>query len=258
MKLIISGVSGRIGKRVLQQALNDPSIQLIGGTVSPHSPQLGQDLSALLDQATECGTIATDDLEQLPKADAIIDFSSTSHIDSVADYCVLNQTALISGTTGLSQTQFDRLSQAAKFTPVMWTSNFSLNVQIIKNLLQIIEQTNQANSYQITETHHLNKLDSPSGTAISLAQAIEKQATMTKTAANSFQLGKVQINAIRQGQEVGTHQVKCNLDDEIIEIKHQALNPNIFAQGAIQAAKTIYRAPAAFYDLNHILFKQAD
>ena len=256
IKIIISGVSGRIGRRLLKLVLAQmqsahPEFELVAGLVSPGSQYLGRDLGDLI-QANATGIQAVDSLTEV-KADVVIDFAQPEGFDELVDYCVLQQTALISGTTGLNQDSFDRISQAAKYIPVLWTSNFSLNIQILKNLLQMVKQTNPTGQFSITETHHTHKKDMPSGTAISLAQGIDPQSKMIKTAAASFKLGEVDIHALRVGEVPGTHEVEIKLEDETLTFKHQAHDPTIFAQGALNAAKWIHGKAAGLYDLNAVL-----
>ncbi len=251
IKVIISGVSGRIGRRLLKLVLADNKFKLVAGLVSPGSKYLGRDLGDLI-QANATGLVAIGSLAEV-KADVVIDFAQPEGFDELVDYCVLQQTALVSGTTGLSQDSFDRIGQASKYIPIMWTSNFSLNIQILKNLLQVIKKTNPNGQFSITETHHMHKKDMPSGTAISLAQAMTSQSSMVKTGDASFQLGEVNIHAKRMGEVPGTHEITCQLADEVITLKHEAHDPTIFAQGALNAAKWINGKPVGFYDLNAVL-----
>jgi len=251
INVIISGVSGRIGRRVLKLIIAHPQFNLVSGLVSPNSRYLGQDLGGLIG-IDDIGLTATDSLVEV-KADVVIDFAQPEGFDELVDYCVLGQIALVSGTTGLNQASFDRIGQAAKYTPVMWTSNFSLNIQILKNLLQVLKQTNPKGRFGITETHHIHKKDAPSGTAISLAQAITSENKMVKIAADTFKLGAVEIHSIRQGEVPGTHEINIQLEDECIDIKHESHDPAIFAQGAVDAALWIDKKPAGLYDLNAIL-----
>ena len=255
IKIIISGVTGRIGRRVLKMVLQNPQFELIAGLVSPTSADLGKDLGFLLDGDMTGKAVGVRAIESLAdvKADVVIDFALADGFDELVDYCVLTNTALVSGTTGINQASFDRIGQAAKYIPLLWTSNFSLNVQIFKNLLQILKQTNPKGVFKITETHHIHKKDMPSGTAISLAQAIEPSSKMTKLNDNTFKLGQVNIAAFREGEVPGTHEVICQLDNETITLKHESHDPGIFAEGAINAATWIIGKPAGFYDLNAVL-----
>lgn len=256
INIIISGVSGRIGRRLLNLLLADsqseqPCFKLVAGLVSPGSQYLGRDLGDLV-QASAIGIQAVDTLAEV-KADVVIDFAQPAGFDELVDYCVLQQTALVSGTTGLNQESFDRIGQAAKYIPVMWTSNFSLNIQILKNLLQVVKHTNSAGQYNITETHHIHKKDAPSGTAISLAQAIDPKSSMVKTGEAYYQLGDIEIHAKREGEVPGTHEIEVKLAHETLTFKHQAHDPVIFAEGALDSAQWIVEKPAGFYDLNSVL-----
>ena len=254
IRVIISGVSGRIGRRMLKLILEQPQFKLVAGLVSPNSQHLGKDLSLLLheDGSDPTGVKAVDSLAGVA-ADVVIDFSQPEGFDELVDYCVLSQIAFVSGTTGLNQESFDRLAQAAKYIPVMWTSNFSLNIQILKNLLQILKQTNLQGQYSIAETHHVHKKDMPSGTAISLAQALSPQSSILKTGNTTFQMGDVAIQSFRIGEVPGTHQVTCQLPAETITLKHESHDPAIFAQGALNAAAWIHGKPCGYYDLNAVL-----
>ena len=253
IKVIISGVSGRIGRRLLLQVINNPAFELVAGLVSPNSQFIGHNLGQLIGEES-IGLLALDSLASV-KADVVIDFSQPAGFDELVDYCVLNNTALISGTTGLNQASFDRIGQASKYIPMMWTSNFSLNIQILKNLLQVINQVNPSAQYKITETHHIHKKDAPSGTAISLAQAIEPQSNMIKMAENSFKLGAVDITSIREDEVPGTHEITIELQNETITLTHDAHDPAIFAAGALDAALWIQGKAAGFYDLNAVLME---
>lgn len=251
IKVIISGVSGRIGRRLLKLVIANKKFELVAGLVSPNSTHLGRDLGDLI-QTKAIGIQAIESLADV-KADVVIDFSQPEGFDELVDYCVLQQAALVSGTTGLNQDSFDRIGQASKHIPVMWTSNFSLNIQILKNLLQMVKQINPSGQFSITETHHTQKKDMPSGTAISLAQAIDAQSTMVKTGDASFKLGSVDIHAKREGEVPGTHEVTVELDDETFTFKHEAQEPTIFAKGALDAAEWIHDKGVGLYDLNAVL-----
>ncbi|WP_223787890.1 4-hydroxy-tetrahydrodipicolinate reductase [Marinicella meishanensis] len=250
-KIIISGVSGRIGRRLLHLVLDHPDCELVAGLVSPGSRHLGRDLAELAEREP-VGIQAVESLAGI-EADVVIDFAQPAGFEELVDYCVLGQTALVSGTTGLNQDSFDRIGQAAKYIPVMWTSNFSLNIQVLKNLLQVVKQINPRGQFSITETHHVHKKDMPSGTAISLAQAIDPQSNMTKTGDADFQLGTVAIHSVREGEVPGTHEVSVQLEAETFTFKHEAHDPAIFAQGALDAALWLAQQPIGLYDLNAVL-----
>ena len=251
LKIIVAGASGRLGKCLIRLIAASDDCELLAGLVSKNSASLGKDLGEIagIPALNVLASYNTDGTE----ADVMIDFSQAPGFDELVDFCVMSETALVSGTTGLKQTQFDRLAHASKFIPVMWTSNFSINVQVLKNMLQVIKQFNPNADFSIKETHHIHKKDAPSGTAISLAQAVDSAGKMQKFSESNFQLGDVKIQAVRKGEIPGIHEVTCELDSETITLEHSAHDPNIFAQGALQAALWIKGKSNGFYDLNNVL-----
>ncbi len=251
LKIIVAGASGRLGKQLIRLIAEDKDCELLAGLVSENSASLGQDLGELAGMAplNVLASYTTDGTE----ADVMIDFSQAPGFDELVDFCVVSETALVSGTTGLSQTQYDRIAHASKFIPVMWTSNFSINVQMLKNMLQVIKQFNPSAHFSIKETHHIHKKDAPSGTAISLAQAVDSAGKIQKFSDTQFQLGDVKIEAVRKGEIPGIHEVTCELDSETITLEHSAHDPGVFAQGALQAAKWLNGKGSGFYDLNQVL-----
>ncbi len=251
LKIIVAGASGRLGKCLIRLIAASDDCELLAGLVSENSPSLGKDLGELagLPAMNILASYNTDGTN----ADVMIDFSQAQGFDELVDFCVMSETALVSGTTGLKQDQYDRLAHASKFIPVMWTSNFSINVQVLKNMLQIIKQFTPAADCSINETHHIHKKDAPSGTAISLAQAVNSAGKMQKFSDSQFKLGDVKIEAVRKGEIPGIHEVTCELDSETITLEHSAHDPNVFAQGALQAALWIKNKANGFYDLNNVI-----
>ncbi|KAA3639195.1 MAG: 4-hydroxy-tetrahydrodipicolinate reductase [Proteobacteria bacterium] len=251
IQVIISGASGRMGQRLLKVLSEQEQITVVAGLVSADNHHLGKPLSVLSNNREDTAPIVSD-LQGLT-ADVVIDFSQASAFNAVIDYCVMSETALVSGTTGLSQAQFDRISQAGYFIPVLWAANFSLNIQIINNLLQVFKQFNHQASYRIKETHHQHKIDAPSGTAISLAQSLSSSQQLTVVADNKFLLGEINIESVRQAEVPGTHLIQCDFPNERISIEHVAKSGDLFAEGAVSAAMWLAQQDKGVYDLNAIL-----
>ena len=252
----IAGASGRLGQRVLKQALKNKNLRVAGVYVSENSDHLNQDISAMVggDYFDLSFTALSENNFPQP-IDVVVDFSLPAAFDELVDTCVVQQTPLVSGTTGLSAEQFERLQQASKFIPVLWTSNFSVNIQMIKNLLNVIRIKNDIASVNIIETHHIHKQDMPSGTAISLAQELSEDNLLKKTAEQAFQLGDVRIESVREGEVPGTHRIEIELEHEKLIIEHQASTPGLFAQGALQAAEWLADKPQGLYTLNDFLLQ---
>ncbi len=251
IRVIISGVSGRLGRKVLTCLLSDNRFIVIAGLVSDDNKLCNKALT-VLDPGAPKDSLIVADAGGL-KADIVIDFSQPEAFNTVVDYCVMSETALVSGTTGLSQSQFDRISQAGHFIPVLWAANFSLNIQVIKNLLQIFKQMNTQGDYLIKETHHQHKKDAPSGTAIALAHSLTDSQTLKRIEDKQFSLGDVRIESIREADVPGTHLVHCEFPHETISLTHTAKDANLFAEGAVSAALWLAQQNKGLYDLNAIL-----
>jgi 4-hydroxy-tetrahydrodipicolinate reductase len=251
LRVIVSGVTGRMGRRLVNALQKQATIHIVAGITSPENTFLGKPLSAVSHNASHQAPILSN-FSGL-QADVVIDFSQSECFDQVVDYCVMNEVALVSGTTGLSQSQFDRISQAGHFIPVLWAANFSINIQIIKNLLQVFKQKNHNGEYRITETHHQHKQDAPSGTAIALAQSLSDSQHLMVVDHNRFTLGTIEITSVREAEVPGTHQIYCDFPNETITIEHVSKNGDLFAEGAVSAAKWLVQQDNGLYDLNAIL-----
>jgi len=251
LRVIISGVTGRMGRRLIKVLADKPNIHVVAGITSAENSLVGESISKRSNNEHDDAPILSefDGLE----ADVVIDFSQTEGFNAVVDYCVMSETALVSGTTGLSQAQFDRISQAGHFIPILWAANFSLNIQIIKNLLQVFKQINNQADYSITETHHQHKKDAPSGTAIALAQSLTDSQQLKVVDNNQFTLGAIYIQSVREAEVPGTHLIQCDFPNERISIEHVAKSGDLFAEGAVSAALWIAQQDKGLYDLNAIL-----
>ena len=251
IRVIVSGVTGRMGQRLIRILARDSNVSIVAGITSADNSLVGERLSRLSNNEQDSAPILSD-FEGLD-ADVVIDFSQSDAFNAVADYCVMSETPLVSGTTGLSQAQFDRISQAGHFIPVLWAANFSLNIQIIKNLLQIFKQINNQGDYRITETHHQHKKDAPSGTAIALAQSLTESHQLKVVDTNQFTLGEINITSVREAEVPGTHKICCDFPNESITLEHVAKNGDLFAEGAVSAARWLVQQDKGLYDLNAIL-----
>jgi 4-hydroxy-tetrahydrodipicolinate reductase len=167
---------------------------------------------------------AADELNGVPVFDVAIDFSLPEGFDAILTMSVERGVALVSGTTGLSPSQFETQDRAATRIPVLWASNFSLGVAVLHDLVERAASVLPAWDCDIVETHHARKLDAPSGTAVTLGAAVEAGGASPHYA------------SVRAGDIVGEHLVQFATAGERIELVHRATNRDIFARGALQAA----------------------
>ena len=205
-----------------------------------------------------------DDLERLAKlgkvADVVIDFSRPEALAEVCSYVRRTGTPLLSGTTGLSAARKAALESLGTAAPVLWSANFSLGVAMFVRALQAVSDVLKPDfDIEITETHHNQKADAPSGTAKLLLEAIDPNHALTPVYGREGNCGKrskdeIGMHALRGGTVAGTHTVHFFGPDEEFEITHRAASRQIFVNGALHMARLLPGKPNGVYDLQKILF----
>lgn len=197
----------------------------------------------------------------IEKADVIIDFSNPACLDSLLDYSMENQNALVIATTGLSPESIDKIKAASKKIPIFHSANMSLGINILISLAkQAATVLKDSFDIEIIEKHHKMKIDSPSGTAYMIGNKINEELDNSMkfvfgrhSKNNQRENNEIGIHAIRGGTIVGEHTVIFAGSDEIIEIKHSASSKIIFAKGAIKAAKYIITKDKGFYSMEDLV-----
>jgi len=204
------------------------------------------ELFAILDssEGTTEGVKRYFEIEKIPSenCDIVIDFSSPELAVNVQKWCLKNKIPLVSGTTGLSPSQYDGFMQLAKDTAVLWAPNMSLGIAVIEAMLEKFTAIDDFD-FQIEETHHNKKKDSPSGTAVLLQNRLKK--VLARDLPEPL--------SIRGGGVFGIHRVHAMGPEETITIEHNALNRAVFARGAIRAARWIIGKPKGFYSIRDII-----
>ena len=197
--------------------------------------------------------------ETAPKADVCIDFSGVGAQKALAAYIRRTKTPLLSGTTGLTEPDFDVLRDLSKEVPVIWTANYSTGVAVLKKLLREYAPVLGDWDKEIIELHHNQKVDAPSGTAKQLLQAIDPVGTALVVHGREGMCGKRKENEIgvfslRGGTVAGEHTVCFFGADECLEFTHKAQSRRVFAAGAVRAAEALADKPAGFYTLEELIF----
>ncbi|MET0017935.1 4-hydroxy-tetrahydrodipicolinate reductase [Oscillibacter sp.] len=199
-------------------------------------------------------------LSSLPAADMVIDFSRPETLDAVSAYIRRTGTPLLSGTTGYTPEQLDRVRALGDCAPVLYAANYSLGIAVFQRVLSQISDTLKPEfDIEIEETHHNQKADAPSGTAKLLLSAIDPAGEYTPVYGREGNTGKrakkeIGIHALRGGTVAGTHSVHFFGLDEELEITHRAASRQIFVSGALYAARLLAGRPRGFYDLQNLLF----
>ncbi len=263
MKIGVTGITGRMGRTIATAILQDVIVELAGGLVRQGSGVISQDLSEFLG-FNKSGVKITANIEQfIANCDAIIDFSSPALSLEIAQKCAQTKKIMVCGTTGFSEEEKQKFAANAKETVIIWSSNMSVGVNLLMNLAQkvagILHDDYDA---EIFEMHHKDKVDAPSGTALSLGAAVASgRGVDLKIVGKTVRSGKdakrekgeIGFAALRGGDVIGDHSVIFAGDGERIELTHKASNRDIFAKGAIRAAIWGSAKQSGFYSMRDVL-----
>lgn len=195
----------------------------------------------------------------LKEIDVLVDFSNVKSFLDVLAYAYDNKKALVSGTTGLSETDLEKAKEDSKEIPILISSNMSIGINsLVPTIVSLVQNLGPDFDIEIIEKHHNKKLDAPSGTALLFADAINnnddyKYVFERESKRAERQKNEIGISSIRGGTIPGEHSIILAGNDEVIEIKHTAYSRKIFAQGAIKAADWIIDQKPGFYTYQDIL-----
>lgn len=203
------------------------------------------------------------DLRELEdtRADVLVDFSNPEALPRIIEYCTRTGTALVVGTTGLSDKDYDGLRQASRSIPVFVSANMSLGISVLLDLaLKAASALGESFDIEILEKHHNEKKDSPSGTALMIAGELNRhldnsmEIVMDRSRVREKRKrNEIGISAVRGGTIPGEHTVIFAGRDEVLEIKHSALSRDILGRGAIRAVQYIASKEKGYYDMKSML-----
>ena len=245
LRVIISGYSGSMGKVLTKCANEDSELEIVCGASK-------DDLDVPFKTYHKMSEV-----EEL--ADVIIDFSHHSTIEDTLSYAIKTKTPLVIATTGFNDEELTKIKKASNIIPIFHSSNMSLGVNVLVKLVKEAAKSLNGFDIEIIEKHHNKKLDAPSGTAVMIANGVKevlpdseyiygRHGRSDKRSSN-----EIGIHAIRGGTIVGEHTTIFAGHDEVVEIKHSAQSKDIFAKGAIAAAKFLVKQEAGYYNMNNML-----
>lgn len=199
--------------------------------------------------------------EDVPaKIDVIIDFSHPSNLDKILKFALKTKTPVLFATTGFVEADYEKIRVASKEIAVAVATNTSLGVNLLNELMKyIVPVLSESFDIELIEKHHNKKLDSPSGTAKTLLEKIQNSLPEPKTYVHGREgmakreKSEIGVHAVRGGSIVGEHSVIFAGEDEIIEIKHEALSKKIFSNGACTAAAWLVGKPVGYYSMKEVL-----
>jgi 4-hydroxy-tetrahydrodipicolinate reductase len=247
IRTVIAGASGRMGQSLVRLLAQSDDLKLHGAVVSARSSSLGQDSGQLAGIGPNGVAMSSSLADSLQHAQLLIDFSAA---EVAAAHLVLARAArvpVLLGTTGLPPEAMAALEAAAREIPVLAAANTSIGVSLLAELVQRAA-TALGNEFniEIVETHHRHKLDAPSGTALTLAEAAARGRHTTLPASRSpvprgsegpRRDAEIGMAVLRGGDVVGEHEVQFLGPGERLVLRHSATDRVIFARGALRAGR---------------------
>lgn len=241
MKLIIHGAAGRMGRALTKMIENSPDITLLYG-VDPVCPD-----ETMVSGLSQC----------VEKADCVIDFSHHSATQALMDYCTRTKTPVVVCTTAHTPEELALIENAAGEIPVFHSGNMSVGIALLMELARQTAKMFPDADIEIVETHHNQKLDAPSGTALMLAGAIgsvrDSENLVGRRGNGKRTKKEIGIHAVRRGSIVGIHEVIVSTPNQSITLKHEAHDRALFAEGALTAAAWLTQQKAGLYDMKDMV-----
>ncbi|MBN1834578.1 MAG: 4-hydroxy-tetrahydrodipicolinate reductase [Spirochaetales bacterium] len=249
VRIVIHGCSGKMGRVVAAAAAASPDIEIAAG-IDVAAPETPPDFPVYSD------LLACD-----VQADVVIDFSSPKALGGLLEAAAARGLAVVVATTGLAPEDQERLAEAAQRIAVFRSANMSLGINLLSELAQKAASVfGDRFDIEIVERHHNQKKDAPSGTALLLADAINevflgnKRYLYGRHGRNEQrEVPDIGIHAVRAGTIVGEHEVIFAGKDEIVELRHSASSRQIFALGALQAARFLKGKPPGLYSMKEMI-----
>jgi len=261
MKLAVAGSSGRMGRMIIEAALQSEDMQIVAALDRPDSPDIGRDCADFLGRRS--GVAIGADLTALRAANVLVDFTRPAATLAHLEICSACGVGAVIGTTGFDSAGKAALQAAAQRTALVVAPNMSLGVQA---MLRLVEQAarllDQGYDLEIIETHHRDKVDAPSGTALQLAEAAARARGQVLAQCAVYArhgnvgpraAGSIGFSAIRGGDVIGDHTVLFAGAGERIEITHRSSSRQAYALGALRAARFLAARSSGLYTMQDVL-----
>ena len=243
INIFISGVTGRVGKILLNKIIQEPDLRVAGGSSKISNKSVGEDLG-IYNGTKALGINIISALENKENIDAIIDFSEPKNSMKFLRFASKNNIPTLLGTTGFTEDESEEMIELARHFPLLIAPNTSIGIVLIKRMLESISsELSLFSTPQIYERHHEGKKDAPSGTALDLSKELSSLENFSD---------EIEIQSKRSGESSGEHKITLERENELIEISHTALDRSLFADGALEAVKWLSNKNPGLYSMNDI------
>lgn len=226
MNIIVVGAAGRMGQEILRVCEAAKDIKVIAA-IDPKGRGTHKKLSDV----------------KVAGRGVVIEFSAPAGLRDAIEWCTKNNWALVSGTTGITNKENQLLKKASSKIAVLWASNMSVGIAVMKKLMAGLNAISADFDFQIEEFHHRHKKDAPSGTAKTLQDVLGK--TVSKPLPP--------VVSVRGGGIFGVHSVWAMSEEEVLRIEHTALNRAVFAKGAVRAARFLSKKKKGLFNFDQVV-----
>ncbi len=255
IKIGIAGACGRMGQRIGVLAAADKELKIAGALERGDHPACGRDYGELLGLGSLGVKVQKDPKAVLAQVDVLVDFAVGSAVLNHVEAARTAGKPVVIGTTGLSETDFQFIREAAKSIACVQSPNMSPGVNVLLELIGAVAKSlGGGYDIEIVEAHHRMKKDAPSGTAIALAHAISKAVHREISKDGRARTSnEIVVHALRGGDIVGDHTITYAGGGEMVSISHRATSRDTFAVGALRAAKFVVHAKPGLYSMLDVM-----
>ena len=264
IKIAVAGCLGRMGQEISNQVLKNKNLEFIGGFEQIKHKNINKPLNKI-SEIQSSQLVTANSTQLIKKANVVIDFTTPESTLNNLKIASANNTAVVIGTTGMTDFQKKKVKSYSKKIPILISSNMSLGVNLLFNLVRQTASALKDTNYdiEIAETHHKHKKDAPSGTALSLGEyaaegrntKLNKLKVLDRTKKlSSRKKGEIGFSVTRGGEIAGEHTVSFIGVNDRIDLVHKANNRSIFVDGAIEAAIFISKKKNGLFNMKDLLF----
>ncbi|HQC54296.1 MAG TPA: 4-hydroxy-tetrahydrodipicolinate reductase [Clostridia bacterium] len=249
MNILLSGINGKMGKTIMDVVRNESDVLIVAG-VDKNNSQNTYNIPVF-----ESFKTINHDLH----IDCIIDFSVKDAIYEILPFAIEHNISVVLATTGYDEKDNEYILNATKSIPILKSGNMSFGLNTMLKIVKLATRLLKSDAdIEIIESHHNQKIDAPSGTALMIANIIQDESTDThlqygrEGIIGKRQKNEIGMHSIRGGSVVGKHEVQFLLNGESITIKHEAESKSLFAYGSIKAAKFIQGKKPGLYTMSDL------
>lgn len=254
IKIGIAGATGRMGQMVVREVYHNLTCELSAALAREGNPLIGEDIGTIVGFHGIGVDVTSNTPAALERSDVLIDFSTPEGCLALMEKN--EKTPMVIGVTGFSEENLHTLKEASIRLPIVLAPNTSMGATILKKISRLVaESLGPDFDIDILDTHHRNKVDSPSGTALDIQNKLAEVPGfhLNKKHDGPREQGAIHTTSSRTGGVIGDHSVTFTGEKELISINHRALDRSLFAQGAIKAAQWVKEKAPGLYTMEDVL-----